>query len=359
MKTQNKHDYIHTISRLVFFGGIFLVLFLFVKKISTILTPFVISFIIAYIFSPAALRMQHKCRVSKNFSAGVIVIIIQILFILILTVATPVVYSQAISLIKVFPSVVDLLESRVLPLIPEVLSKFYVEATKNINIHGFVAESLNQNKQEVFSKAYNSGVIFINIISTVFLAPILSFYMLRDWQKIHKTTLNLIPVNFKYEFEVIIHEIRKKVSAYISGEFYAIFILSLLYGISLALTGLKFGFFIGVLTAILSIIPYIGFVICFIAAILIALAYNMAMYQVIIIIGVFIVVQAIESNYVVPKFVGGKVGLHPLWIIFGLLAGGSLLGFIGLLLAIPITTVLSVFIKHYIKKYKNSEYYEN
>lgn len=356
--TQKTHDYKHTLSRIAFFGGIFLLLFFFIKSISIILIPFVISFIISYIFAPFCIRMQHKLKLSKSISAGIIVIVIQLIFILILTLGIPAIYNQVISLVKTLPLIIETVEEHLLPLLPESIIEIYKEASKNVDSGKFFQKSFAQSGN-ILSKAYDSGVIIINIFSTLFLLPILNFYILRDWSKIHKATLNLIPIHFKEEFEIIIHEIRKKVSAYINGEALAIFILSLMYGFGLLVTGLKFGFFIGVLTAILSIIPYIGFTMCFIVAILIAFATHMTTTSIMVIIGVFLFVQVIESNYIVPKLVGGKIGLHPIWIIFGLLAGGSLLGFIGLLLAIPITTIISVLIKHYIKKYKTSEYYED
>lgn len=358
MTEKKTHDYKHTISRALFFGGIFLLLFFFIKSISTVLIPFVISFIISYILAPLCIRMQHKLRLSKNFSAGIIVILIQLIFIIILTLGIPAIYNQITSLIKTFPLILQTLEEHVIPLMPETITELYKETSKNIDTNKLLSGLFDQSKS-LISHAYSSGVIIVNIFSTIFLLPILNFYILRDWNKIHKTTLNLIPIHFKQEFEVIIHEIRKKVSAYINGEALAIFILSLMYGFGLLLTGLKFGFFIGVLTAVLSIIPYIGFAVCFLAAMLIAFATDMLIGEIIIISLVFLFVQIIESNYVIPKLVGGKIGLHPVWIIFGLLAGGSLLGFIGLLLAIPITTIASVLIKHYIKKYKTSEYYED
>jgi putative permease len=354
-----KHDFKHTISRFIFFGGIFLLLFLFVKKISTVLTPFVLSFIISYAFAPFVYKIQHMLKLGRSFSSGIIVIFIYIIFILILTVGTPILYNQAISLIKVIPTVLFFIEAKILPLIPDYIAVIYKETSRNVNFDNIITSLFSFDKKDLFAKAYNSGIVLVNVFSTFFLVPILTFYILRDWNKIHKSTLNIIPIHYKQEFEKIIHEIRKKVSAYIVGELYAIFILSVMYGVGLTFTGLKFGFFIGVLTAVFSIIPYIGFAICFISAMLIALATNVSTLEIVSIVSVFLVVQTVESNYIIPKFVGGKVGLHPMWIIFGLLAGGSLLGFIGLLLAIPITTIISVLIKHYIEKYKHSEYYED
>jgi putative permease len=354
-----KHDFKHTISRFIFFGGIFFLLFLFVKKISTVLIPFVLSFIIAYAFAPFVSKMQYRLKLGRNFSAGLIVILIYIIFIFILTIGTPILYNQAISLIKVLPTVIGFVEGKFLPLIPDSIAILYAETSKNINFDNIINSIFSFDKKDLFSKAYSSGIVIVNIFSTFFLVPILTFYILRDWNKIHKSTLNIIPIHYKREFEKIIHEIRRKVSAYIVGEFYAIFILSVLYGVGLTFTGLKFGFFIGVLTAVFSIIPYVGFAICFISAMLIAFATNVTTLEIVAIISVFLAVQTVESNYIIPKFVGGKIGLHPMWIIFGLLAGGSLLGFIGLLLAIPITTVISVLIRHYIDKYKHSEYYED
>lgn len=354
----NKNEYYHKISKIIFFGGIFFLLFLFVKKINTVLTPFAISFILAYLFSPLAIHMQHRLKISKTVTSALIVISMWIVVISILTVITPIVYTEAASFFKLTPDIIKLINEKVIPLIPDFLKETYDQIIKEFGFQSLFKKTLD-SKTSVLSHAYNSGIVIANLVSTIFLVPILTFYMLRDWAKIHKTVLNLIPINYKSEFEVIIHEIRKKVSGYVTGEFYVILILSTLYGVGLMLAKLKFGLFIGILTGILSIIPYVGFSLCFIAAILVAFATNMTYMDITIICAVFFIIQIIESNYIVPRLVGSKVGLHPLWIIFGLFAGGSLLGFIGLLLAIPITTIVSVLIKYYIKKYKKSDYYED
>ena len=359
MKTKDKHDFYNIISRFIFFGGIFLILFFFIQRIEAILTPFIVSFILAYLFAPVNTRMQHKLKLGKNFSSAIIIFLTQIILILILTIGTPALYNQVVALIKTIPLVTELVELKVLPLLPEAITQIYFETSKSINIDLLINQAFSLDKTKVVEQAYSSGKAIASAISTFFLIPIVSFYMLRDWQGMHKATLTLIPIKYKKEFEEIIHEIRKKVSDYVTGEFYAIFILSFMYGIGLVLAGLKFGFLIGVLTAVLSIVPYIGFTICFLLAIIIAFATSMPIAGVLIVAGVLIAVQVIESNYIIPKFVGGKIGLHPVWIIFGLLAGGALLGFVGLLLAIPITTIISVLLKHYVNKYKKSEFYES
>jgi predicted PurR-regulated permease PerM len=310
-------------------------------------------------FAPFCRKMQTKFKFNRNASSALIVISLYVLVVLLLAVGTPVLYNQAIAITKVAPLVLNLLESKFLPLIPDAIAKIYIETSKSINFDALISQIFTFDKETFISKAYTSGMLIANIVSTFFLVPILTFYILRDWEKIHKSTLNIIPIHYKEEFEKIVNEIRKKVSAYIVGELYAIFILSILYGFGLTLTGLKFGFFIGVLTAFFSLIPYIGFAICFTSAMLLSFATNMDSIQIASIIAVFLAVQTVEANYIIPRFVGGKIGLHPMWIIFGLLAGGTLLGFIGLLLAIPITTVISVLIRYYIDKYKHSEYYED
>jgi predicted PurR-regulated permease PerM len=346
----------HNVSKFIFFGGIFFIFFLFINRISTVLTPFVISFIIAYLFAPLALRIQENTRLGKSFSSAVIVIIIQLILIITLAIAVPFIYGQILSLFKMWPEILNFWEKTLLPSLPGFLREMYGEASSKIDAKVIFSKTIEE-RQMLLMHAYNSGITVIHIISTMVLVPILTFYMLRDWTKMRCASLNLIPVLYKEEFREVVNEIRKRVSGYIQGQVYVIIILSALYGAGLAICGLPFGFLIGFLAGLLSIIPYVGFTICFITALLIAFATHMSYSAIICVCSVFLIVQVLESNVIVPKLVGGKVGLHPLWIIFGLLSGGSLLGFIGLLLAIPITTIISVLIRHYIRKYKNSGYY--
>lgn len=348
----------HSISKLIFFGAIFFIFFLFINKISAVLTPFIISFIVAYLFAPLSLLIQKKTSFGSSFSSAVIVLFIELILIIILVIAIPFIYGQLLSLFKMWPEILNFWETSLLPSFPDFLTDIYTEISGSIDTK-FIFSRTIEEKQRFLLHAYNSGITVIHIISTIVLAPILAFYMLRDWNNIRRSALNLIPVVYKDEFKEITYEIRKRVSGYIQGQVYVMIILSTLYGTGLLLCGLPFGFLIGFLTGLFSIIPYVGFTAGFISALLIAFVTHLSHSSIIGVCAVFLTVQLLEANFIVPKLVGGKVGLHPLWIIFGLFAGGSLLGFTGLLLAIPLTTILSVLVRHYIKKYKNSGYYES
>lgn len=346
------------LNKFIFFASISLLLTLFFYRAYSALTPFIISFVVAYLFIPLSFFFQEKCNLGKSLSAILIVLIVYTFLILVFTIGIPLLYNQAYSLIKLVPAISKFIEEKILPLSPVPVITIYKKIDSIIDVDT-IFKTISDNKNLLLSRVYSSGVTVVGWITVILLVPVITFYLIRDWDAIYKSFLGLIPEDQKVELGQIINEIRAKVSAYIVGQAYAIAILSFLYGIGLTLVGLKFGFFIGILTAVSSIIPYIGFTISLITSILIALATGTSYLQLFGICGVLFAIQAIESNYIIPTFVGDKVGLHPLWIIFGLFIGGSIFGFIGLVLAIPITTIISVIIKHFIIKYKNSKYYEN
>jgi predicted PurR-regulated permease PerM len=340
---------------MIIFGILLILAYFLINKIGSILTPFLLSFIVAYLFAP----LTNLIKVNKNLSSGFIIIVVWFTIMLFFVFVIPLVYGQILALIKIMPTILQFLEAKTSHIIPLAFKNELSDFLANIDISKTINKFLLENKKDTFIKAYNSGLFIINLATNLFLTPILAFYLMRDWDAMCKTTTNIIPLSFRADFDSISKEIRIKISAFVIGQFYAILILSTLYSLFLGFSGLKFGFLIGILTGMLSIVPYIGFASCFIIAILVAFATGMSYASISVVIAIFLLMQALESNYIIPRVVGEKVGLHPFWAIFGLIALGSLLGFIGFLLAIPITAIISVLITHYVKKYKKSEFYES
>jgi predicted PurR-regulated permease PerM len=354
-----KYDFYSTMSKVIFFGATFLFLLWFAKKVNAILSPFILSFILAYVFFPVKVKINKSLKMNNILTSILIIIVFYFAVLLILFFIVPFIYHQINELIKILPTIFDFINVKLMPLSPDIIKNSYFDFISKFNIDEAIKTLVKLDFKSIFKKAYSSGVFIVGFVSTIVLTPILAFYFLKDWQKIYLNTLGLIPVKAKNDFIEITSKIRFAISNYIIGQMYAILILSTLYSVGLFLTGLKFGFLIGVLTGIFSLIPYVGFGIFFSTSILIALVYQFSLPHIFLIIGVFLFVQFVESNFIIPKLVGSKVGLHPVWVIFGLLTGGSLFGFIGMLIAIPITAIISVLFSHYVKKYKKSEYYEN
>jgi predicted PurR-regulated permease PerM len=183
--------------------------------------------------------------------------------------------------------------------------------------------------------------------------PILVFYLLKDWDILMQKIYELLPRGVAGTAKQIAKEIDKTLAGYVRGQFHVCLILAAFYSISLSLAGLNFGFLIGFLTGMFAFMPYIGMLFGTSAAIIIALfqwGFNFTNLAPVGII--FLVAQLIESNFLTPKLIVNKIGLHTVWIIFGLFVFGVLLGFVGVLLALPLTAICGVIIKYFLLQYK-------
>ena len=168
----------------------------------------------------------------------------------------------------------------------------------------------------------------------------------------------MVPEKNKSTVQNILGDIDASLSGFIRGQLSVCFLLGLFYAIGLSLMGLQYGFFIGVAAGVLSIIPYVGSMFGLIAAV------GMAFYQFggweypLVALIIFTIGQLVEGNYLTPKLVGDSVGLHPIWVIFVLMAGGALLGLLGMMIAVPVAAIIAVLLRHGIQFYKQSSYYK-
>ena len=269
----------------------------------------------------------------------------------------PLFYNQLIEFVNAVPSYFQM-----------VVDDFYPELIRLANNFGFTVENdlahFVQNKefttkiveflQNLINNILTSSATVLNIISLIFIVPILMFYLLRDWNFMIKKINSYLPKNSSNDIRKIATDIDVTLSSYLRGQFNVCLILAIFYGVSLGFTGLRFGFIIGFLTGFFSFIPYIGMMIGVTVAIIVGLFQWGFDVQILLIIAlIFAVGQLVEGNYLTPKLVGEKIGVHAVWIIFGLFAFGQLFGFVGILIAVPLTAIISTLVKHFLKKYRN------
>jgi predicted PurR-regulated permease PerM len=191
----------------------------------------------------------------------------------------------------------------------------------------------------------SNGLALANVVSMVVLTPVVMFYILKDWPSFIETTRSLLP---KKSAAKIIHYsqvIDQNLSSYAKGQMLVCLILAVLYSVGLLTVGLKNAVFVGIFTGCISFIPYIGALIGFLLSTLIHLSGNDTWNPLISIGLVFLIVQAIEGNFLTPRFVGGRIGVHPVWILFSLLAGATWFGFFGIVLALPAAAIISTVVR--------------
>ncbi len=324
--------------------------------IKSVLTPFICSLIIAYFLDPLVDYLTNKHKLPRLTATALILGLFLSIFIGASAILLPIIYTQAAELIDAVPRYLQVITRDLYPKIIATLNGFGMRLDSDFShlVNGEKSSSYFIDlSRDFFSKALSSSSAFINVLSLIFITPILVFYLLKDWDILTRKIYELLPENIAAPTKEIAEEINKTLVSYVRGQLHVCLILATFYSISLSLVGLNFGFLIGFLTGMFAFIPYVGMLSGTSAAIIVALfqwGFNFGNLALVAVI--FLVAQLIESNFLTPKLIGDKIGLHPVWMIFGLFVFGVLFGFIGVLLAVPLTAICSVIIKYFALKYK-------
>ena len=328
-----------------------------VYMVKSILTPFVFSLIIAYFLDPMVDRLESSSKKISRIGATTIILGFSLMVLVVVgSVLLPVIYSQLDGLLRTIPKYFQIFANDFYPQIIESASKAGIKLESDLahvaSNEEFTAKFVNFS-QDIFSNALNSSMSLINVLSLIFITPILVFYLLKDWDILVKKINDYLPKNMSSEIQHVAEEIDKTLSGYIRGQFNVCVVLAILYSTALSMSGLNFGFLIGLLTGLLAFIPYVGMMSGVLTAIIVALfQWGLDFHQIGIIALIFAVGQILEGNFLTPKLIGEKIGLHPVWLIFGLFVFGSLFGIMGVLIAVPLTAIFGVVIKYFAMKYK-------
>jgi predicted PurR-regulated permease PerM len=326
--------------------------------LSSILAPFVAGLAVAYFFDPLADRLE-KAGVSRGLAAGLIILAFLGFAAAILVLLLPLLQAQVLGLLAAVPDFIEVLRARVQPLmelVNEKLSSGEIDDLKG-TIESFAGNILAWFG-DLLRRLWSGGMALFNIVSLVVITPLVAFYLLRDWDKIVAEFDHLLPRRSIETFHEQFRAIDNTIAAFVRGQASVCLVLALYYAIALTLAGLDFGLLVGLGTGLLAFIPYVGASIGLLSGVAIALAQFSEWQPVIIVAAIFIAGQSAESYILTPKLVGGRVGLHPIWIIFALLAGGALFGLTGILLAVPVTAVIGVLIRFGIGRYLQSPFYD-
>jgi predicted PurR-regulated permease PerM len=326
--------------------------------LSSILAPFVAGLAVAYFFDPVADRME-KAGVSRGLAAGLVILAFLGLATAILVLLLPLLQAQILGLVATVPDLVELLRERIRPimeLVYENLSSGEIDNLKGA-VEAFAGDILAWFGG-LLKGVWSGGMAFFNVVSLVVITPLVAFYLLRDWDQIVDRFDHLLPRRSIDTFHQQFAAIDNTIAAFVRGQASVCLVLAVYYAIGLTLAGLDFGLLVGLGTGLLAFIPYVGASIGLISGVGIALAQFSDWQPVLIVAAIFIAGQTAESYILTPRLVGGRVGLHPIWIIFALLAGGALFGLTGVLLAVPVTAVIGVLIRFGVSQYLESPFYD-
>lgn len=324
---------------------------LFIYSVSGILLPFVVAIIAAYFLNPAAARLQ-KIGFSRGLATASITISFFVAVIAATVMLAPIFYEQLGTFLTTVPSYITYVNKNIVPAFSNILKTIdphAIEKAQNSigDASGYTIKFLGT----VVTNLLNSGIAVLNILSLLFITPVVTFYMLRDWDKIINKLNSWLPPRYAEDVRGQAREIDRILAGYLRGQIHVCFIIGVFYAIALTMAGLEFSVFIGIATGLLLFIPYVGSLFGFTIGIIVAFFQFGDMQHLAIIAAIFLAGQVLEGVFITPSLVGNKVGLHPVWIMFGLLAGGAMFGFVGVLLALPVTAVIGVIVRFFIGQY--------
>jgi predicted PurR-regulated permease PerM len=343
-------------NQLLFWAATFLLLFLFVWVFKSILLPFVLGIVVAYLLNPIVNKLGTY-GLNRTLAALTILSCFILALLLLLALTIPVLYRELSSLIQDMPQLYDRVMAYIQPYISQAQNALGVGRADPMAVLKENAEGALSAGKTILSGLAAGGAFLTSLLTVIVIMPIVAFFMMQEWPDILKRVRNLLPREHKDTILDLLAKMDKKMAGFIRGQLTVAFILGISYAISLSLAGLNYGFLIGIGAGLFSIIPMVGSTLGLLVAVLVAWLQSGDITFVAIIAGIFLLGQLIEGNFLSPKLIGDSVGLHPLWVFFALMAGGALFGIVGMLIAVPITAVISVLAAFMIEQYKQSHYY--
>ena len=323
-----------------------------------VLTPFAIAALIAYLADPVVDKLEaRKC--SRTVSVCIVFGVMGLALILVLLFIIPILEQQFFNLLQRIPDMIDWLEQSLLPRITELLQieskesgleKLKLSLSENWrDVGGIMAK--------VLGHITHSGQTLMTMIATILLVPVVSFYLLRDWDILIERIHELIPLAYEKTIVKISKECDQVLGEFMHGQLLVMLAQGILYSIGLWIVGLEFALLIGMLAGLVSFVPYLGFIIGIVVAGITAFMQYQDVIHLVYVLIVFGIGQAIEGMLLSPLLVGDKIGLHPVAVIFAVMAGGQLFGFIGVLLALPVAAIIVVLLRYVHDQYMDSNLY--
>ena len=326
--------------------------------LAPVLMPFALAAMLAYLGDPLADRLQ-RLGMGRTWAVSIVFTVISLVFIGVVLLLIPLIQHQFESLAENLPRYVDWVRGTALPWIqarlrldPGVFDTDRLLATVREHIG-----SVGSIAAKAVAKVTQSGVGIVTWLTNAVLIPVVAFYLLRDWDTMIAQIQRLLPRSIEPTVVRLARESDHVLGAFVRGQLLVMLALGVFYGLGLTLVGISIGPLIGMVAGLLSFVPYLGFMIGFVAAMIAALVQYGDWLHVILVVVVFTIGQLLEGYVLVPRLVGGKIGLHPVAVIFAVLAGGHLFGFLGVLLALPAASVVVVLLRYMVERYRESQLY--
>jgi predicted PurR-regulated permease PerM len=333
----------------VFIGSLYL--------LQSILMPFLTGFLVAYAMNPAVTYFK-KWGLSRSLGSSLMILSFFLLIGLLLFIAIPFIHDELLRLAFHIPQYGERIVVALKPHLDEAFH--YIEPPDIERLREFAGTYIADVIRwgiKFLAGILTNGLALANLISLIVITPIVAFYFLRDWDKIIHTIDHCLPRPYEPALKHLFIEINATIGGYVRGQALVCLVIGLYYSVALTLVNLDFSLVVGVVIGLMAFIPYIGALIGLMLSMGIAFAQFTEWSSIGLVAGIFIVGQTLEGYLLIPYFVGDRINLHPVWVIFALLAGGVLYGFVGILFALPVAAAVGVLVRYGLKLYLKSPYY--
>ncbi len=325
--------------------------------LSPILTPFLLAAVIAYICNPMVTRMAAY-KIPRTIGTILIMFLLLGVFAALILVMVPLFEKESNRLIEKAPVYLEILRNQVIP---------WLESRLNLSLQpdmNLLKQAVSEHWKSAGGMAAkmlpsltSGGMAIVEFFVNLLLVPVVLFYLLRDWNQIVKQIDGIVPRYWHEQVAILARETDRILAQFLRGQLSVIFIMCIIYITGLWLAGLEFALPIGLVAGLLVFVPYLGTIVGLTLASLAAFMQFQGWTEVIPVWIVFAIGQLVEGMVITPWLVGDRIGLHPVMVIFALLAFGQLFGFFGILLALPVSAVLLVWLRHIQKRYLESDFY--
>lgn len=317
-----------------------------------ILGPFVAGFILAYLLDPPARRLE-KIGVPRWLAAVVVLVVFVTLFALIILASAPIIQTEVLQFIDNLPRLVENTQ----PLIEQMLR--LTGSGKSIddlvdNVSSYAVTWLTSSISTIVA----GSLAFVNVISFTVVTPLVAFYLLRDWPVILAQVDSWWPRAHAPAMRGVLRDSNAALGGFVRGQSLVCLCLAIFYAVGWSVVGLNYAVILGILVGVLGFVPFIGVLFAVTLSMLVALGqYGLDFHALGLVVGVFLIGQVLESSVLTPNLIGTRIGLHPVWVLFAVFAGGTVAGLAGVFLAVPVAAVLGVIMRAALAHYRQSEFY--
>ena len=323
-----------------------------------VLLPFLFGLAVAYFLDPLTDRLE-AVKVPRGLAAGLVITLFFLTIVGVFVALWPIMQGQLTAAVETLPKAI----SSIKPWLESIMASLsesldmQIEGGADGLVSGLMQEGLARLNAAA-GELLKSGLAMFNLLTMMIISPVVAFYLLRDWDLIIAKADGWLPTRGGQHIREQAVKIDTVLAGFVRGQMMVCLVMGALYAIGWSVVGLKFSLLLGVLAGILAFVPFVGAVVAAAIALLIGydqwgLGWEMAQ-----VLAVYGVVQVIEGSYLTPKLVGDRVGLHPVWVLFAVFAGSEIMGFVGVLIAVPAAAAIAVMVRFWIAQYLDHYRYD-